>query len=673
MTRFFILLSALLCIALSCAGSEYFDGYTLFNPNGSSTTYLIDMDGEIVHQWNHSRSGGYAVYLLENGHLLRPASDPSAQLRGGASAGYVQEVDWDGNVVWEYKYSSRTYITHHDIEPMPNGNILLIAWEVKSASEALAAGRSRATETWPVHVIEVEPVGATGGNIVWEWHAWDHLIQDNDPTKDNYGVVEDHPELFDVNLGKSSGDWIHINGISYNPDLDQIVLSSHFTDELYVIDHSTTTEEAAGHTGGNSGKGGDILYRWGRPGNYGAPGSTYFDVIHCSWWVPAGMPGAGNIMVFSNGEGSRRSSIVEITPPLDENNQYILTPGAAYGPSAPTWEYENGTSFYSNHLGGCQRLPNGNTLISESTSGYLFEVTPDGEKVWDYDAREEISSRTEIARSLRYAKDYPGLAILNPGPSIAGVSVEWAPVAGGTEINIIGQNFTADTEITVDGTPLVNRTYVSATVITGETPAHSAGSVSVTAANATGSGTLDNAFTYVEAPTLDSATPNMGVGDETITLEGTNFTDVEDMTVLFGGELVTADLTVSGATQLTCRIPACSGVDGWVSIQVNTSGGTATLSEAYACRNGFRRGDANCDNTHDLSDAIFTLIYLFSNGEPNCLDAVDANDDGGLDLADALYLLGYLYDDGPPPPPPFEEAGFDTTADDIDCTAQCGS
>ena len=149
--------------------------------------------------------------------------------------------------MWEFEYNSATVLTYHDIEPMPNGNVLAIAWEVKSGAQATLAGRSAAFEIWPDHIIEVEPDGEGGAVIIWEWHAWDHLIQDYNRDGHNYGVVADHPELLDINIASSGGgpgrggDWLHINGISYNPTLDQIVISSHFADEIFVIDHSTTT------------------------------------------------------------------------------------------------------------------------------------------------------------------------------------------------------------------------------------------------------------------------------------------------------------------------------------------------------------------------------------------------------------------------------------------------
>ena len=97
----------------------------------------------------------------------------------------------------------------------------------------------------------------SGGQIVWEWHIWDHLIQDHDSSKDNFGVISNHPELIDINMisatgggppGMNSGDWFHINGIDYNADLDQIAFSSRHASEVYIIDHSTTTSEAATHS-----------------------------------------------------------------------------------------------------------------------------------------------------------------------------------------------------------------------------------------------------------------------------------------------------------------------------------------------------------------------------------------------------------------------------------------
>ena len=253
----------------------------------------------------------------------------------------------------------------------------------------------------------------------------DHIVQDTDSSKPNYGVIADHPELLDVNLAQvksgppilpppgAGSDWLHINGVSYSPERDEIVISSHFMNEFYVIDHSTTTKEAKGHTGGNRGKGGDILYRWGMPENYGAPGDQIFYVIHCSYFVPKGYPGEGNIMVFNNGDGrpdGTYSSIDEITPPLDDDGNYLYTSGA-YGPSDLAWTYTaaNKTDFYSNHLGSTQRLKNGNTFMCEATSSNFILVDPNGNTVWEH----TVSGVNEIARARFIEAGYPGLSKLD--------------------------------------------------------------------------------------------------------------------------------------------------------------------------------------------------------------------------------------------------------------------
>jgi hypothetical protein len=412
--------------------AQAYDGYTLFSPNNGTDTYLVDMDNTQVYHWTHNRQGGYSVYLLEDGNIIRPAVSDNSNLNGGAAAGLVQKVNPSNVLVWQYSYSNNTIRSHHDICPMPNGNVLLIAWEVKTSAQAVQAGLDHTAVIWPDHIVEVQPSGTSGGTIVWQWHAWDHLIQDHDATKDNYGVVANHPELLDINLGDGGGigggDWMHLNAISYNPDRDEIVVSSHTLDELYVIDHSTTTAEAAGHTGGNSGMGGDILYRWGCPSNYDAPGEPYFNVVHCANWIPAGYPGAGNILAFNNREFTGSSIIAEIVPPHDEEGHYYRAPGSAFGPAAPVWTF-SASWFYTTHLGGCQRLPNGNTLVTESLVGNMVEVDVAGNTEWSY------ARGGEIARSLRYGMSYPGLAAL-------GLVTDVAPGGDAAPLRLdLGQNY----------------------------------------------------------------------------------------------------------------------------------------------------------------------------------------------------------------------------------------
>jgi hypothetical protein len=401
---------------------EAFEGYTLFSPVVSLNTYLINNSGNIVHQWKSNFKPALSVYLLENSNLLRTAFPGfSPRFFGGGIGGRVEIIDWDGNIIWYFMYSTDKYCLHHDVELLPNGNILMIAWEHKSAIQAIEMGRNPNTmpwgELWPDHIIEVEPNGSSGGDIVWEWHAWDHLIQDFDPSKNNYGIVEDHPELIDINYGGGIfPDWMHSNSIDYNEDLDQILISVHNFDEVWVIDHSTTTEEASGHTGGNSGKGGDLLYRWGNPEAFqmGDESDKMLFKQHDAGWIEPGNPGEGNILIFNNGFGRYGvdySSVDEIIPPVDSYGNYEYHPGNSYGPEKPIWSYhaENPTDFFSINLAGAQRLPNGNTLICSGTQGNFFEVTHEKEKIWEYLNQYPNLIDNHVFKVNRYSPDYPGL------------------------------------------------------------------------------------------------------------------------------------------------------------------------------------------------------------------------------------------------------------------------
>jgi hypothetical protein len=379
------------------------EGLNLYAPLRSTTTYLMDESGEVVHTWNSVYGPGNAVYLLENGNLLRTGNMRSEDFSAGGAGGIVQEIAPDGAVVWEFAYDTSQYRLHHDIEPLPSGNVVMIAWELKTEAEATAAGRDpsllRQGELWPDHVIEVDP--ATD-SVVWEWHVWDHLVQDYDPTKANYGVVADHPELVDINYstgGRPGGaDWNHINAIDYSAELDQILLSVHNSSEIWIIDHATTTAQAAGRAG-------DLLYRWGNPQAYdgGSAADQQLFVQHDARWIPEGYPGAGNILVFNNGTGrpgGSYSSVDEIVPPADGVGNYT-----SYGPVAPAWTYTaaNPTDFYAERISGAQRLSSGNTLICDGVAGTVFEITPAGETVWTYDLGEEVF------RVTRYPSSYAGL------------------------------------------------------------------------------------------------------------------------------------------------------------------------------------------------------------------------------------------------------------------------
>ncbi len=371
-------------------------GKILYSPLYGTTTYLIDNTGTVNHTWPSGYTPGASTYWLGNGTILRTIRVGFGY--GSGEGGGVQKILWDGTIAWDFRYNTNGKIPHHDIKPLPNGNIIMITWESKTPAEAIAAGRDPneipGSKFMPDQIIEIKPTGPTSGEVVWEWHVWDHLIQDYDLSKENYGVVADHPELVDINFGTfflSTTDWLHTNSIDYNPEFDQILLSVHNFDEIWVIDHSTTTEEAAGHAGGNSGHGGDILYRWGNPQAYdtGTTGDQQLFGQHDASWIKPGRPGEGNILIFNNGinrPGGQFSSVDEITPPVDSDGQYYLEPGTPYEPTEPVWSYTANppASFFSYFMSGAERLTNGNTLVCNGDAGKFLEITPENVVVWQY-------------------------------------------------------------------------------------------------------------------------------------------------------------------------------------------------------------------------------------------------------------------------------------------------
>ena len=404
-----------------------YNGYTLFAPMTSTTTYLIDNCGEKVHSWNSNFKPGLSVYVLENGTLLRTRNTTNPTFNVGGSGGGIEMIDWNGNIIWDYTISSTSECHHHDIEYLPNGNVLAIIWDSKTQAEAAQAGRSTSGATlWSEKIIEIQPdLINGGGTVVWEWKAWDHLIQDSDSSKDNFGNVSSSPELMDVNYtsgNPTNEDWLHINSIDYNPALDQIVLSSHSFSEIWIIDHSTTSAEAASHTGGDYNKGGDLLYRWGNPQAYdqGSINDQLLFKQHDANWIDDSYTDGGKIMVFNNQAGTPTdySEVNVIDPPIDASGNYTYT-GSAYLPSSFHWAYQSSTAtdFYAANISGAQRLPNGNTLICEGTTGKFFEVDYSGNTVWEYinpvsqsgvATQGDPITKNFVFRSYRYPVNYQG-------------------------------------------------------------------------------------------------------------------------------------------------------------------------------------------------------------------------------------------------------------------------
>ena len=409
-------------------------GYVLFSPALSPTVYLIDNQARVVHTWENEYTGG-SHYLLPNGNLLRTARDPNIlHFRQGGVSGVIQEIAWDGNVVWEWKLGDEKRVLHHDIEPLANGNVLALAWEVKTREEAIAAGR-RPDATpdqglMPEWVLEVQPIRPHGAKIVWEWHVWDHLLRE--------GSAAEHPERLDLGAGTGApavtseeleqlkalgyvpeeakpedlrADFLHANAIDHHPGLDQIALSVPTLGEIWIIDHSTTTKEATGSSGGRAGQGGGLLYRWGNPAAYGrgadSPMRLFFQ--HDVRWIPAGEEGAGHITVFNNGRNRPEgpfSSIDEFAPPLLPDGTYSLEEGKPFGPPKLTGEIRLPPDRFAPFISGAERLANGHTFVCAGTDGILLETLHTGEIVWEY--------RNPYSGNVRLADGSP------PSPGVEG-------------------------------------------------------------------------------------------------------------------------------------------------------------------------------------------------------------------------------------------------------------
>lgn len=463
-------------------------GFVLFNPSLSGTAYLVNNDGLVVHQWETARAPGGDLELLPNGNLLRGARDPEAlRFKVGGVGGILQEIAWDGRVVWEWKLSSDERIHHHDVTALPNGNVLLLGWEVKTPEQARAAGRRSdwipAQGLYADFVLEVEPRRPRDARVVWEWHLWDHLVQAHDAAAPNHAQPAARPERIDLNADargaqidaaqleqlKALGyvpsdakpedlrsDFLHVNTVAYHPRLDQIALSTPVLGEIWIVDHGTTTAEAAGSRGGTAGRGGDLLYRWGNAATYGRGaepnGAKRLFYQHDVRWIPDGWPRAGNLLVFNNGRDRPEgpwSSVDEWTPPLQPDGRYARE-GELFGPAELAWRYRAAepTDLYSPFISGAQRLANGNTLICEGGGGRFIEVTDAGEVVWEFrnpfsgDVRNADGSPPQpragerpfaAFRATRIPPDHPALAgrtlaPLDPQPAWA----EWKPPAEGS-------------------------------------------------------------------------------------------------------------------------------------------------------------------------------------------------------------------------------------------------
>ena len=478
------------------SGVTYYDkaksygGYVLFTPLRPgpapdfkhNATYLMDMEGRIVHSWPLPKYGyriGNHAVLLENGHLLRrivtdgleyewdpkwPGTDPR---KTTGDTGRLQELDWDGKIIHDIVDKRSNYFHHHDFIKIFNKKLnaytfLSVASKGITHEEAIARGadpkKRKDYTSQPDGVVEFD----LHGNVIWEWNIADHLVQDVDPTKKNFGVVKEQQGKLDVNFGRGrGGDWIHINAMDYNDALGHIAIDNSTDSEVYIIDHDGTfvPNDPAASIALAAGPKGDFIYRWGNPSvSDSGEGMSYSEdrgpsdgdqqlfFMHDVQWIrPTAytggppLPGAGHLLIFDNGTrhiatGFAYSTLQEINPydgPM-EKGVYVRQEKAGYRnvrvyqgnrrtSNQVVWLYasKDPASFWSRHISGLSRLPNGNTHATAATFGQIFEVTPGGEVVWEY----KIPTTTEkgpvklladgdVAQaflSYRYSADHPAL------------------------------------------------------------------------------------------------------------------------------------------------------------------------------------------------------------------------------------------------------------------------
>ena len=395
-------------------------GYLMFSSwpgmEAHEYTYLVDTDGYVVHKWKtitlQYEGQGYSMEktarLTETGSIIQGMSTDAHAYEGKR---VLQELDWEGSLVWEFSDPREGYLYHHNFKRIWNNH--LNAWTIiftsripMSQEQAVAAGADPSVD-WdaaPDGVVEVD----MDGNIVWQWWPLDHVIQYENAAWPNYGDLAEHPEKFDLNWGPGlSGDFTHQNALDYNQTLDQVVVNNDRMGEIYVIDHGGTfvTGDFEASKALAAGPKGDIIFRWGNPGlynsgeepSYNADGNTasagdqQLFHHHDTQWIKEGLPGAGNFLIFENGSrraGPHQSQLLEINPYAGAYpDAPYLSELEAGGPAKQVvWSFtaRQPNSFSSRNISGVQRLPNGNTFAFAGRHGHAFQVTTEGEVVWEY-------------------------------------------------------------------------------------------------------------------------------------------------------------------------------------------------------------------------------------------------------------------------------------------------
>ena len=377
--------------------------FFLYAPVFETETFLIDHNNDVFHTWSSEFQAGQSAFLQDDGSIIRMGAindiapdNTFVEIWAGSTTGLsfnvggiIQRISKDNEVMWMIEYFGDKFAPHHEALVMANGNLLMPVWRAFTEEEAIEMGRNPdllvSDGLWIDSVVEIEVLDNNEFNIVWEWFASDHLIQDYDPEKENFGSVSENPQLININYDDGSAevpeDFMHTNGLFYIEELDQIIISVFNFSEFWIIDHSTSTLEAAGHTGGRYGRGGDLLYRWGNPSAYNMGDANVFNLsgLH----DPNMVTEESYIILFSNNDENTdrdieggNSMLVMLEPPLLPDGSYKIGEGNVYGPAEPLLSADLG--FEESLLGTVAKFPDGRFSSCDCNSGIALILDSSG-------------------------------------------------------------------------------------------------------------------------------------------------------------------------------------------------------------------------------------------------------------------------------------------------------
>ena len=336
--------------------------------NGGDRAYLTNKTGEKLNVWNFDSKLGNDLELIKDGSLIGLFKSDNVFFSFGGYGGIVKKFNPSGILEWQYEVNNENELAHHDFEILPNGNVLLLVWERFTEEQAINFGFSGTGEIFLEKIIEINP---NNDSVVWEWRSVDHLIQDFDSIKPNYGKISEYPQKIDLNYNQiENGDLMHANGLYYDQKRNLILLSVNFYSEIWAIPHQYDTEV-------NKTEKGDLAFRFGNPNAFDSYGERILFNNHHPNIVSLHPESLDNFLIYMNGSKNNQSAVYEFAfPPKFE------TDPKDWSQPELVWQFSD-VDLFSAKLSGCIRLPNGNTLICEGDYGY-WEVTKDKEVVWKY-------------------------------------------------------------------------------------------------------------------------------------------------------------------------------------------------------------------------------------------------------------------------------------------------